>query len=144
MTNLYLLLIATAAGIAVALQGQTMGALNRSAGTAATTLVTYGSGAVIAAAYWLLRREPVSSLAAPVTWYGVIAGILGLIIVGGIGYAAPRLGLTRTLVITVAAQLGAALVIESLGMFGSDPRPFDMSKVTGVVLTIAGVWLVVR
>ncbi|MGZ5493363.1 MAG: DMT family transporter [Thermoanaerobaculia bacterium] len=37
---------------------------------------------------------------------------LGLVIVGGIGFAAPRLGLSRTLVITVAAQLCAAVLID--------------------------------
>lgn len=143
MSTYILFAIASAAGIAVALQGQFMGSMNRSAGTATTLLVTYGSGGVISAVIWMLRR-PVSPVAGGVPWYGWLAGALGLIIVGGISYTAPRLGLARTLVITVAAQLGAALVVEALGLFGATPRPLDAGKMGGIVLTVAGVWLVVR
>lgn len=142
MTNAGLLLIATLAGIAVALQGQAMGALNRGAGTAAAIALTYGSGGVLAVLYWLVRRP--ARVETSTLGYGVLAGILGLVIVGGIGYAAPRLGLSRTLVLTVAAQLIAALMIETLGLFGSVPRTVDTAKVAGIALTIAGVWLVVK
>ncbi|HET7433076.1 MAG TPA: DMT family transporter [Thermoanaerobaculia bacterium] len=142
MTNsLPVLLVAVAAGVAVALQGQAMGAMNRSAGTATTTFVTYGSGALIACVIWLLRRTPST---APLPWYGWTAGALGLVIVGGIAHAAPRIGLSRTLVITVAAQLLAALAIETFGWMGSSARPIDAGKLAGIALTIAGVWLVVR
>lgn len=138
-----LFLIAIAAGVAVALQGQVMGVVNRSVGTATAILVTYGGGAVISALIWLFRRGPATTPNA-IPWYGWSAGALGLIIVGGIGYAAPRLGLSRTLVITVAAQLGAAMVLESFGLFGASPRAIDASKLAGIALTVAGVWLVVK
>jgi transporter family-2 protein len=139
-----LLLIAVAAGIAVALQGQAMGVLNRSAGTAATMFATYGSGTIISALIWMFRRSLTAPFPLSNLWYGAAAGALGLVIVGGIGFAAPRLGLSRTLVITVAAQLGAALAIEYLGLFGATPRPLDLSKVAGVLITATGVWLVVK
>lgn len=136
-------LIACIAGIAVALQGQVMGVANRVAGTASTAFLTYGVGGIVSALIWAIRREPTHVLRS-VPWYGWSAGVLGLLIVGGISYAAPRLGLSRTLVITVGAQLGAALLIESFGMFGTAPRSIDASKVAGVLLTIGGVWLVVK
>jgi transporter family-2 protein len=142
-STLILLVIAIAAGVAVALQGQVMGAMNRSAGTATTMFVTYGAGGVLSALLWLFRRSP-SATSSSIPWYGWSAGALGLMIVGGISYAAPRLGLSRTLVITVAAQLGAALLIESLGLFGAEAKSLDASKLAGIALTITGVWLVVK
>ena len=142
MSTAALVLIAVMAGVAVALQGQAMGGMNRVAGTATTMLVTYGSGGLLSALLWTFRRTPGASMRVP--WYGWCAGALGLVIVGGISYAAPRLGLSRTLVITVAAQLGAALLVESLGLFGGTPRALDAAKLAGMLLTIAGVWLVVR
>lgn len=142
MTNASVLLIASIAGIAVAVQGQAMGALNRSAGTATAIFATYASGGLLSAIFWFLRRP--ASIPAGSFGYGVVAGALGLVIVGGIGYAAPRIGLSRTLVITVAAQLGAALLIDAMGVFGATPRPLDASKLAGVALTLAGVWLVVK
>jgi transporter family-2 protein len=144
MTSTFaLLLVALAAGVAVALQGQVMGAMNRSLGTAATMFVTYGTGGVLSALFWFFRRTP-SAAATGVPRYGWSAGALGLVIVGSISYAAPRLGLSRTLVITVAAQLGAALVIEYFGWFGSPARSLDLSQLCGIVLTVTGVWLVVK
>ena len=131
---LALFLIAVVAGIAVALQGQLMGTMDRLAGTATSVFITYGLGAAIAAIVWLARGRPVEGLR-QIPWYAWSAGAFGLVIVGGIGYAAPRLGLAKTLVITVAAQLIAAMVLD---------RAFDLQRAAGLLLTIAGVWLVVR
>ena len=132
--TLALIVIAVLAGISVALQAHVMGAMNRSAGTATGILVTYGVGGLLAAMFWLTRGAPVDAfrrIPAP-SW---AAGALGLMIVGGIGYASPRLGLSRTLILTIAAQLIAAMVLE---------RTFDLRRVAGLALTIAGVWLVVK
>jgi bacterial/archaeal transporter family-2 protein len=83
MASIYsLFLIAVAAGVAVALQGQIMGAVNRSVGTATTMLVTYGGGAIIGTLIWAFRRSPAVA-GSSVPWYGWFAGALGLVIVGG-------------------------------------------------------------
>jgi transporter family-2 protein len=135
MTDLAIpILIAVVAGIAVALQGQFMGTTDRIAGTATSVFITYGVGGAIAAMIWLARGGPLQNVR-QVPWYAWTAGALGLVIVGGIGYAAPRLGLSRTLVITVAAQLLAALLID---------RALDAPRAIGFALTVAGVWLIVR
>jgi transporter family-2 protein len=131
---LILILIAAVAGVAVALQGHAMGAMDRTAGTATSVLVTYGIGALVALAIWLTRGAPVDGLRR-IPWYSWTAGLAGLIIVGGIGYAAPRLGLGRTLVISIAAQLLAAMLIE---------QTFDPRRIAGLALTVAGVWLTVK
>ena len=131
---LILILIAAAAGVAVALQGQVMGAADRAAGTATSVFVTYGVGGVLAALYWLARGPSLDHLRR-VPWLSWTAGALGLVIVGSIGYAAPRLGLARTLVITVAAQLLAAALLE---------QTLDLRRAAGLALTIAGVWLTVK
>jgi bacterial/archaeal transporter family-2 protein len=131
---LLLIIIAAAAGVAVALQGQVMGAADRAAGTATSVFVTYGVGGVLATAYWLARGASLDALRR-VPWPSWLAGALGLTIVAGIGYAAPRLGLAKTLVVTVAAQLLAAALLE---------QQFDLKRAAGLALTIAGVWLTVK
>ena len=133
-TLLPLLLIAVAAGIAVAVQGHFMGTMDRLAGTATSVFITYGLGALIAAVIWLAKGRPVEGMR-QIPWYAWTAGVFGLVIVGGIGYAAPRLGLAKTLVITVAAQLIMAVLLD---------RTFDMRRIAGIAVTIVGVWLVVK
>jgi transporter family-2 protein len=135
MTSFFtLLLIAAAAGIAVALQGQLMGTMDRLAGTATSVFITYGVGAAIATILWLAKGRPVEGIR-QIPWYAWTAGAFGLVIVGGIGYAAPRLGLARTLVMTVAAQLIMAVLLD---------RTFDARRIAGIAITICGVWLVVK
>lgn len=141
MTNL--IAIAVIAGLAVALQGQFMGTSDRVIGTLPTVFVTYGGGAVIAAILLGLSGATLRN-AKQMPWYAWTSGALGLIIVAGIGYAAPRLGLSRTLVITVAAQLCAAALIDHFGLFTTTVRAIDPARASGIALTIAGVWLVVR
>jgi transporter family-2 protein len=135
--------IAVVAGVAVALQSQFMGAMDRAVGTATSVLITYGSGGVIALVIWLGRRGAVTS-SRPIPWYAWFAGALGLVIVGGIGYATPRLGLSRTIIITVATQLLAAMVIDHFGLFSAQQRPFDLSRGLGFAVTLVGVWLIVK
>jgi transporter family-2 protein len=143
MTGTLLILIAIAAGIAVALQGQFMGIMNRTAGTTTSVLATYGVGAIIATILWLTHRDTNPPMR-DIPWYTWTAGALGLIIVGGIGYAAPRLGLSRTIIITIAAQLAAAMLIDHFGLFAAQHRAFDMTRAAGLALTIAGAWLIVK
>lgn len=141
MTNL--IIIAVIAGLAVALQGQFMGASERIVGTLPTVFITYGGGALIAAVLFAASGVTLRN-AKQMPWYGWTSGALGLIIVAGIGYAAPRLGLSRTLVVTVAAQLCAAALIDHFGLFSATVRAIDLARASGIALTIAGVWLVVR
>jgi bacterial/archaeal transporter family-2 protein len=138
-----LILIAAIVGVAVALQGQFMGAINHVTDTSTSMFVTYCVGGIVAIITFFARREPVRALVT-IPWYSWSAGLLGLIIVGGVSYVAPRLGLSRTLVITVAAQLLAAVLIDQFGWFNATQRHIDVTRAVGLALTIGGVWLVVK
>ena len=141
--TLVVILIAIAAGIAVSLQGQFMAVMNRTVGTSTSVVISYGVGAVVAVLFWLIRRDARAPVR-DIPWYTWTAGALGLVIVGGIGYAAPRLGLSRTIIITIAAQLAAAMLIDHFGLFTAQVRPFDVTRTAGLAFTIAGAWLIVK
>lgn len=144
MTETILLIaIAAIAGIAVALQAQFMGIMDRTAGSVTSVFITYGTGAIGAVIVYLARRPPLAPIR-QIPGYAWLAGALGLVIVGALGYAAPRLGLARAIVVVVAAQLLAALVIDHFGLFTAAQRPVDPSRALGFALTIAGVWLTMR
>lgn len=139
-----LLVIVTFAGIAVALQGQFMGAIDRRVGTMTSMLITYGVGAITVFVLWLAGPRTVHGPVREIPWYAWSAGLLGLVIVGGIGYAAPRLGLSRTILVSVAAQLITAAVIDHFGLFGAAQRSLDLARISGFALAFSGVWLIVR
>jgi transporter family-2 protein len=60
------------------------------------------------------------------------------------GYAAPRLGLAKSLTIMVAAQLLAALLFDHFGLFGASVRTLNVSRLGGLLLIVLGVWLVLK
>jgi transporter family-2 protein len=139
-----LTIVAVVAGLAMAAQAQLMGHLDKSVGTIESVFLTYGVGAVVIGLIMLAMRG--GNLAAwhlP-PWYAHSAGLLGLIIVGCLGYATPRLGLSLTLTIAVAAQFTLAAIIHHFGLLGADQQPMDLSRMGGMVAVLIGVWLMVR
>ena len=138
-----LLLIAAIAGIAIAVQGQLMGSIDRAVGTLSSVFLTYGIGGLLAAIIWLGGRGSLQG-AREIPWYAWSAGAMGLVIVGAIGFATPRLGLSRAIIVIVGAQLLTAVIVDQFGLFGAPQRSVDLSRAAGVLLTMGGVWLVVR
>lgn len=144
MTQLTLPLLAVLSGFAITLQAQFMGLLDRTLGTRESVLITYASGGALAVILALfsgrLNFKGVESL----PWYAYTTGVLGLIIVGTIGYVVPRFGAARGLTMIVASQFLLAALIDHFGLLGALPRPLDLSRVIGLAVMLGGVWLVVR
>lgn len=144
MSTLFLILLAVVGGIAVALQGQFMGLLDRTLGTRESIFVTYASGGLIITLLMLAFRGGNLKNWQAVPWYAFGTGILGLIIVGSIGYVVPRLGLAKGFTLIVASQFVIAALIDHFGFFGAAVRPLDVARWAGLSLILLGVWIVVR
>ena len=143
-TPSHLILIAAIGGIAVSLQAQFMGLMDQQIGTLESVFITYAGGGVLVGLVMLLSRG--GNLAAwhTLPWYTLLSGLLGLIIVGAIGYGTARLGLVTAMTIIIAAQFFTGAVIDHFGLLGADLRPLDVGRLTGVGLMLLGTWLVVR
>jgi transporter family-2 protein len=105
--------------------------------------ITYGGGGALIALVMLLRRGGNLAQMGAVPWYAFLSGVLGLVIVGALGYGATRLGLTVTLTLMVGAQFLAGAVMDHFGILGA-MVPLDASRLAGMGLLLAGVWLIVR
>ncbi|MEZ4614165.1 MAG: DMT family transporter [Caldilineaceae bacterium] len=96
MNNLLIaILVAAIGGIAVTLQGSFMGTMTRQLGTLESMFLTYGSGGLVVTTLFLLRSlMQGNGLGAwrTVPPYAFTAGLLGLVIVGSIGFATARTG----------------------------------------------------
>lgn len=143
-STLWLILVAASGGVAVALQAQFMGVLDRGLGTLEAIFITYAGGGLLIGLVLLLLRG--GNLAAWTTlpWYTLTSGLFGLIIVGSIGYSAPRLGLIAALTVVVATQYLTSAVLEQYGLFGATPRPLDLGRLLGVGCMLVGTWLLLR
>lgn len=139
-----LILIAIMGGTAITLQGQFMGLMDLGLGTKESVFVTYASGGALITAIMLISRSGNLRAWRDIPWYAFTAGILGLIIVGAIGYVVPRLGLAPGFTIIVAAQFIAAAIIDHFGLFGAAVRPIEPSRTLGLVVLLLSVWLIMR
>ncbi|MCW8919973.1 MAG: DMT family transporter [Sedimenticola sp.] len=145
MANLYLLsLVAVIGGIAVALQAQLMGLLDKQIGTLESVFITYGSGGLLIGLVILYLRGGNLSLWQSVPWYAFLSGVIGLIIVASIGFSVPRLGLVTAFTLMVAAQFIVASVLDHYGFLGAEIRQLNLQKVLGMLTVLIGVWLTVR
>jgi transporter family-2 protein len=139
-----LIIVAVIGGIAVAFQAQMMGLLSNSIGTVEGVFITYAGGGLLICLILIFMRGGNLGAWQGVPWYAYTSGALGLIIVGSIGYSAPRLGLVATFTIIVSSQYIVAALIDHFGFLGATIRPLDVSRILGVSLLLAGVWLTVR
>ncbi len=145
MSNLIgLVLIAIIGGVAVTLQAQFMGVMDQSLGTLESVFITYGSGGLLVGLAMLAMRGGHLAAWRGLPWYAPLAGVLGLVIVGSIGYVTPRLGLVATFTIFVAAQFIFGALIDHFGLFGAAIRPVNFSTLAGMIIVLTGVWLIVR
>jgi transporter family-2 protein len=145
MTGLIPLIITAAiGGIAVTLQAQFMGIMDRSIGTLESMFITYGSGGLLVSIAMLVSRGGNLAAWENVPWYALTSGLLGLVIVGTIGYSTPRLGLVAALTILIASQFIMGAMLDHFGILGADLRPLDLTRLTGMGVMLLGVWLVIR
>jgi transporter family-2 protein len=139
-----LIVVAVIGGISVALQAQMMGLLDKSIGTLEGVFITYAGGGLLIALAMIFMRGGNLGAWQSVPWYAYSSGALGLVIVGAIGYSAPRLGLVATFTIIVSSQFLVAALIDHFGILGATTRPLDLSRILGISLLLAGIWLTMR
>ena len=139
-----LIIIAVIGGVTVALQAQFMGLIDKGIGTRESVFITYVSGGILAGLIMLFSRGGNLRSWGEVPWYAYSAGVLGLVIVGAIGYTVPRLGLSRAFTIIVASQFLTIALLDHFGLLGAAMRPLDLSRLLGFGVLILGVWLIMR
>ena len=139
-----LIIIAAVGGAAITLQGQFMGLMDKAIGTKESVFITYAGGGVLAGCVMLAARGGNLKAWHSVPWYTLGAGVVGLVIVGTIGYTVPRLGLTRAFTIIIASQLIVAALLDHFGWLGAMSRPLELSRLLGIGILVLGVWLTTR
>lgn len=145
MSNyLVLLLVALLGGIAVVIQAQFTGIMDKAMGTLESIFMTYVIGGIAIALIVLLYRGGNLYTWRTVPWYALLSGIFGLVIIGSLSFAVPRLGLIVTFTIFVATQFVLGAIFDHFGLFGAEIRPFTTQKLIGTLILLFGVWLIIR
>jgi transporter family-2 protein len=138
--------LAIAAGLAGSIQIAVMARLGERIGV----LEALGFAATLTAALAVLvlvaARHSLAGFGRAVhqPWWMLLGGVMSLLIVFTITYAGPRIGITATVGILIAGQLGMGAAIDHWGLFGSARIALHWPRLVGIVLLAVGAALSLR
>jgi transporter family-2 protein len=138
------ILVPVVVGAAIAVQSQLMARIDRGLGTLESILVTYGGGGLVIILIMLFRSGGNMSFSSGLPWYVFTTGLFGLVIVGGIGFSVARVGLVATFTVIVASQFMLSALIDNYGLLDSTVRSMSLSRVSGIGMLLAGVWMILK
>jgi bacterial/archaeal transporter family-2 protein len=133
-------------GGAVALQAPINSHLGKSVGTFQAAFLSFAIGTVALLVIATLAKGGLGGIrhATEPPWYYLTGGLLGVAYVSTVLVTVRTLGAGGVTAATIAGQLALAVVIDQLGILGVAQRSITVSRMVGIVLLAAGVFLVVR
>jgi bacterial/archaeal transporter family-2 protein len=141
---LLIILIGLVGGVAVGLQSPLASMISQRLGLFESVFIVHVGGALIALIPLLIFGGGKLAEWRSLPWYVLFAGVFGLIVIGSISYMIPRIGIAAAITTIVAGQLLVGTLLDHYGLLGSAGRPMDVSRIIGLAVVMAGVWLTVK
>lgn len=134
-----------AVGGLIALQPAINAGLGRTTGNLAAALVSFAIGTLLLAAIVGLSGQA-GGLGSTfdVRWYYLLGGVLGAAYVFTALVTVSSIGAGGVAAATITGQLTASVVIDRLGLLGLEETPITGDRLLGVVLLLAGTFLIIR
>ena len=132
--------LAILAGLAGAVQAAVMGELGDRVGVFPAIAFSGIVVVILSVASLLIAKQTLRGIGDVLdqpAWLW-IGGALSVLIVLAITVAPPHIGVTATIGIIIALNLGVATAIDRFGLFGYDRIPIGWTRVVGVVLLATG------
>ncbi len=131
-------------GFAAGLQGPLASLMAKDVGTWGSVFIIHLGGTAGCLLLLLLPGSHRLSAWRDVPWYALVAGLLGLVLLGALTVCIPRLGVAATMTLIIFGQLSVATFLDHSGIFVESVRSFDLSRLAGMVVLVLGTWLMVR
>jgi transporter family-2 protein len=147
METFLLILLGLLAGSGIPVQASVNSALRQHLGRPEwATLVSFGVGTLAIALVLLFQRTPLPAAAqvARAPWWAWTGGALGAFYIFSTIVLVPRLGVATSLAVILAGQVLSGLLLDQTGALGLATREITPARLGGVLLLVAGVYLVQR
>ena len=142
----WLLALPFLAGACLPLQAGINGQLAKQvSSTLSAALISFLVGSLALLLMVLAQREAPSFAALKgLTWWHWSGGLLGAFFIFVAAFAGPRIGALLLMALVLAGQLGMALTLDHFGWAGFREAPISLGKIAGLLLIVAGIWLIRR
>lgn len=139
-----IVLIGLVGGVAVGLQAPLASIMSQKLGIFESVFIVHLGGAVLALLPLVVYSGGKLAQWRSVPWYALMAGAFGLVVIGSISYMIPRVGVAAAITTVVAGQLLVGVILDHFGLLGAAERALDVTRLLGLVVVLAGVWLTVK
>ena len=139
-----IILIGIIGGVAVGIQSPLAGAMSERVGGTASSFIVHLSGAILSGVLLFLRGGEKIRDWQTLPWYMLIAGVWGLILYLTISVTLPKLGGTMVVTLIIIGQLLVGTLIDQFGWLGVPVHPISWTRIAGILVLIAGGYLIAR
>ena len=144
MSNLLLIILMVAGGVAVAVQPSINARLAEKTGYLQAATISFAVGTLVLLLTSLSVQQGSFKRTFEADWWQLSGGLFGAFFVTMTIVGVPRIGTTAVLALTIVSQLLAGLAMDHYGLFGMRGIPIDFKRMLGVVLLLVGVVLICR
>ena len=139
-----IILVGLVGGMAVGLQAPMSSMISQRLGVLESIFIIHLGGAIAVLIPMLLFGTGKISSWRTVPWYALVAGAFGLVVIFSMSYMIPRIGVATALIILLAGQIFIGSILDHFGLLGVAVRPLDFTRVLGLGVVLAGVWLAMK
>ena len=144
MSNSVLIILMAIGGVAVAMQPSINARLAEKTGFLEAATVSFAVGTLVLLLVSLTSGQGSFRRVPDADWWQLSGGLFGAFFVTMTIVGVPRIGTTAVLALTIVSQLTAGLVMDHYGLFGMRGIPIGYKRLLGVLLLLAGVFLICR
>jgi transporter family-2 protein len=139
-----IVLIGLISGVAVGLQSPLASMITQRLGMLESIFIIHIGGAILIAIPLIFIRGGNLGDWRSLPWYALAAGSMGLIVVAGVSFMIPRVGVATAITLIIAGQLVISSILDHYGLLGVEVRHINLQRIFGLIVVFAGAWLTVR
>jgi len=138
------ILVGLLSGVAVGMQSPLASMITQRLGMFESIFIIHLGGTLVAVIPLVILRGGNLENWHSLPWYALVAGALGLIVVGGVSFMIPRIGVAASITLIIAGQLVISAVLDHYGLLGVHIRQMDWQRALGLAIVFVGALLTVR
>jgi transporter family-2 protein len=139
-----IVLIGLISGVAVGLQSPLASMITQRLGMLESIFIIHIGGAILIAIPLIFIGGGSLGEWRSLPWYALAAGSMGLIVVAGVSFMIPRVGVATAITLIIAGQLVISSILDHYGLLGVEVRHINLQRIFGLIVVFAGAWLTVR